>query len=350
MYMNGQISHVLNVIAADGTRSEDVVAQARALADLFSSYGEISWLSPGKAFDVGITIPEGEVVASDGGVPDTDGEGAPAGTDAGDGEPVLTEEEIADDYLMRTVRAARGKAEEAGLVADINMVALRDRRKKLLVADMDSTIITCECLDEIAGFAGLKDEIAAMTEQAMRGKMPFSESLHRRVSMLKGVPVATLEKVWHERIYLTRGARDLIGTMKANGARCLLVSGGFTFFTSRVAKACGFDYAVANRLMDDGEVLTGEVAEPILDRRAKYATMLMEAERMGLEFHQTMAVGDGANDLAMIKRAGIGVAFHAKPLVSRAARVRINHNKLRALLYLQGYRDSEIVTGATTPA
>ncbi|MDE2134379.1 MAG: phosphoserine phosphatase SerB [Alphaproteobacteria bacterium] len=218
-----------------------------------------------------------------------------------------------------------------------------NRRKKLLVADMDSTIIACECLDELADMAGLKAKISAITERAMKGEIEFAGALRERVGLLKGLPLEALERVWRERVRLNPGARELVATMKTNGARTLLVSGGFTFFTARVAEAAGFDEHQSNVLIDDGKALTGEVREPILGREAKLQALERALTRFGLQADDALAVGDGANDLSMIRRAGLGVAYHAKPVVAAAAGASIVHNDLTALLYLQGYRDDEIV-------
>lgn len=212
----------------------------------------------------------------------------------------------------------------------------RGRRKGLLVADMDSTIVTSETLDELAAYAGLKDEIAAITRLSMNGEIDFSEALRRRVAMLRGLSLEALQKTW-ETTELMPGARELIATMRAHNALTALVSGGFTFFTGRVAEVVGFDRHHANVLMDDGATLTGEVGEPILDRDAKKATLLALAEERGLKLSATLAVGDGANDLAMLAVAGLGVAYHAKPIVAREARARVDHGNLRALLFAQGY-------------
>jgi phosphoserine phosphatase len=217
----------------------------------------------------------------------------------------------------------------------------RNRRKGLLVADMDSTIVTSETLDEMAAYAGLKDEIAAITRRSMNGELDFSEALRERVFMLKGLKLDALEKTW-ERTKLTPGARELVATMRAHNATTALVSGGFTYFTSRVAAEIGFDLHRANTLLDDGTVLTGEVGEPILDRDAKLATLHELAEARKLKLSATLAVGDGANDLAMIREAGLGVAFHAKPVVAAEARAQVRHGNLRALLFAQGYRLDEI--------
>jgi phosphoserine phosphatase len=241
----------------------------------------------------------------------------------------------------KALRHAR--AFNAGRGFDINVVPAQNRRKKLLIADMDSTIICCECLDELAGMAGLKPQIAAITERAMRGEIPFEEALRERVFMLKGLPVGALERTFAERVQLNPGAYALVATMKANGATTLLVSGGFTYFTERVAAAVGFDYHQANTLLDDGHALTGAVADPILGREAKVAALEAAMLQFGIGHDDVLAVGDGANDLAMIARAGLGVAYRAKPIVAEAAGARIDHGDLTALLYLQGYRDEEIV-------
>jgi phosphoserine phosphatase len=243
----------------------------------------------------------------------------------------------------KALNAARAFNAERGF--DINVVPAANRRKKLLIADMDSTIIACECLDELAGMAGLKPRIAAITERAMRGEIAFEAALRERVGLLKGLPLAALERTLRERVQLNAGARALVATMKAHGAAALLVSGGFTYFTAHVAADAGFDAHQANVLLDDGEALTGEVQEPILGREAKLAALEHAVAEMGIGYDDVLAVGDGANDLAMIARAGLGVAWHAKPVVAEAAAARIDHADLTALLYLQGYRDAEIVRG-----
>jgi phosphoserine phosphatase len=247
-----------------------------------------------------------------------------------------------------TPTQARGYVREALLrePADVNVLPAENRRKKLLIADMDSTIITCECLDEIADFAGLKPKVAAITERAMRGELAFEPALRERVTLLKGMPEATLQKVYDERVRLTQGARALVQTMRVHGAKTVLVSGGFRFFTSRVAAAGGFDEERANLLETAGGQLTGTVAEPILGREAKLDALTQSAAAAGLALADTLAVGDGANDLAMIQAAGLGVAYHAKPVVAEAAGARIDHGDLTALLYLQGYRADEITEGS----
>ncbi|MBS0561910.1 MAG: phosphoserine phosphatase SerB [Proteobacteria bacterium] len=251
------------------------------------------------------------------------------------GEAVDIAAEAAPD--MARVRAAIGKR-----TLDAIAVSRRGRRKGLLVADMDSTIVTGETLDELADFAGLKERVAAITRAAMNGELNFAEALRERVAMLKGLPVEALEKTW-ARIELTPGARELVRTMAAHNAVTALVSGGFTFFTGRVAALTGFDIHRANTLLVAGDALTGEVGEPIVDRDTKVATLRQLAADRKLRMSATLAVGDGANDLAMLKEAGLGVAFHAKPVVAQEARARVDHGDLRALLFAQGYRAEEFV-------
>jgi phosphoserine phosphatase len=212
------------------------------------------------------------------------------------------------------------------------------RRKRLLIADMDSTIISCECLDELADFAGVKAEVSAITERAMRGEIGFEGALRERVGMLRGLPVTALERCYAERVRLNPGARTLVTTMALHGARCALVSGGFSFFTSRVAAAAGFHTDRANTLIEADGILTGEVGDPILGREAKLAALNEDANALGIDLAETLAIGDGANDLAMINAAGLGVAYRAKPLVAAEADARIDHTDLTTLLYFQGYR------------
>jgi phosphoserine phosphatase len=258
----------------------------------------------------------------------------------------------------QTTMLSPGEAADITLDAAPNMGAVRTvldraavdavgtpvggRRKRLLIADMDSTIVTGETLDELADFVGIKDRIAAITARAMNGELDFKAALRERVAMLRGLPVEALERTW-QRIRLTPGARELVATMRAHGALTVLVSGGFSFFTSRVAALCGFERHHSNTLLDDGTVLTGCVAEPILDRGTKLNTLTSLAAERGLPLSTTLAVGDGANDLDMLQTAGLGVAFHAKPIVAAAARARVDHADLRALLYVQGYHGQEFV-------
>jgi phosphoserine phosphatase len=228
---------------------------------------------------------------------------------------------------------------------DFAAQAVETRRKALLVADMDSTIINVECLDELADFAGVKAKVAEITERAMRGELEFEGALRERVAMLKGLPLAALQRAYDERVRLNPGARALVRTMTANGARCVLVSGGFTFFTGRVAAAAGFHVDYANSLVEAAGALAGEVGEPILGRAAKLEALRNEAAALGQPLDRALAVGDGANDLAMIQAAGLGVAYRAKPIVAAQADAKVDHADLTALLYFQGYRSDEFVTG-----
>jgi phosphoserine phosphatase len=232
----------------------------------------------------------------------------------------------------------------AGEDLDVNVLDnTAHRRKKLLIADMDSTIIGCECLDELADLAGLKPQISAITERAMRGEIAFEPALRERVAMLKGMALDALERTYETRVKLNPGAKALVATMNKYGARTCLVSGGFTYFTERVAKAAGFHDNQANVLLNDGQRLTGEVKEPILGREAKLAALKSEIVTLNISASDALAVGDGANDLGMIQHAGLGVAYHAKPIVAEAAGASIQYGDLRALLYLQGYSDADIV-------
>ena len=263
--------------------------------------------------------------------------------DAIQGAPpvILSPGEAADVPCAAAPDAALIAEALEGTPVDAIATKARGRRKGLLVADMDSTIVTTETLDEIADYAGLKEEIAAITRRSMNGEMDFAAALQKRVGMLKGLSVEALEKTW-ERTQLTTGARELVATMRAHHATTALVSGGFTYFTSRVAALIGFDVHRANVLLDDGSVLTGKVATPILDRDAKVVLLRELAAARKLRMAATLAVGDGANDLAMLSEAGLGVAFRAKPIVAAAARAQVRHSTLRALLFAQGYRLEEI--------
>jgi len=218
------------------------------------------------------------------------------------------------------------------------------RRKKLFLADMDSTMIGQECIDELADYAGFKDRVAAITERAMRGEIAFEPALRERVALLKGLPQSAIDEVIAQRIRLTPGGPTLVATMRAHGAYTCLVSGGFTAFTSKIAAMIGFDENHANTLLADAQGnLSGAVAEPILGRDAKLATLKQLSARLGLAHEETLAVGDGANDIPMIAAAGLGVAYRAKPAVKDAAATRIDHSDLTALLYAQGYRREEFV-------
>jgi phosphoserine phosphatase len=217
------------------------------------------------------------------------------------------------------------------------------RRKKLLVSDMDSTLIEQECIDELADYLGLKDQVAVITERAMNGELEFRSALRERVALLKGLPQQALQEVYNTRITLMPGAKELLATMKAHGAHCLLVSGGFTFFTSRIREVLGFDEDHANELECVDGKLTGRVVEPILDKDSKLASLQQFIRQLRIPVAESMAVGDGANDLPMLQAAGLGIAYHAKPVVREATHAAISHADLRALLYIQGYSDDDMM-------
>jgi phosphoserine phosphatase len=242
--------------------------------------------------------------------------------------------------IVSRLRQARGD-----FPIDIVVQPQANRRKKLFLADMDSTMIGQECIDELADFAGLKAHVAGITERAMRGEIEFEPALRERVALLKGLPVSVVDEVLAKRIAPTPGGRELVMTMRANGAYTCLISGGFTLFTSVVAEMIGFQENRANELKVENGKLTGEVTEPILGRAAKLATLFELREAFDLDEIDTLVVGDGANDLGMIGEAGLGVAFHAKPAVAAAAAARIDYGDLTALLYAQGYRREEFVEG-----
>lgn len=231
----------------------------------------------------------------------------------------------------------------AGRSIDVARVPLANRRKRLLVADMDSTMIGQECIDELADAIGIKTQIADITARAMRGELDFGAALRTRVALLKGLSRAQIEAVRRDRITLAPGARTLVQTMKSYGAYTSLVSGGFSIFADAIARRIGFDEAMANTLQFEGDVLDGTVAEPILGSRAKLDRLTTLSEARAIPLAQVLAVGDGANDLDMIKVAGMGVALHAKPVVAAEAEYRIDNGDLTALLYLQGYSDDEFV-------
>ncbi|MGJ7040029.1 phosphoserine phosphatase [Shinella sp. BE166] len=256
---------------------------------------------------------------------------------------------IACDIALRDdsdIAAARDKISAAigNAPIDLAIQEAETRRKKLLIADMDSTMIGQECIDELAAEVGLKDRVATITARAMNGEIAFEPALRERVALLKGLPVSVIDEVIAKRITLTPGGRELIATMKAKGFYTALVSGGFTVFTSRIAAMLGFDENRANLLLDADGKLTGEVAEPILGKQAKVDALIEISERLGISPEEAMAVGDGANDLGMLHLSGAGVALHAKPAVAAEAKIRIDHGDLTALLYLQGYRKSDFVT------
>lgn len=293
--------NVLNVIVPDGS-GEDAAPLARSALAAHGAAGEIVWLSRGHAFDIGFL-----------------------------GEP-----EVALQSARRALRGVR---------CDVNALSSERRRKRLLIADMDSTIISCECLDEIADLAGLKDKIAPITERAMRGELEFAPALRERLALLAGLPIGLLDRAYVERVRLNPGAKALVATMKRHGAHTMLVSSGATFFTDRVAREAGFDEARANVLLIEGGALSGRAQEPILGREAKVEALEGAIVRFGLDREDALCVGDGANDLDMIRRAGLGVAWRAKPILANAAAARLDRADLRGVLYLQGYGDDEIVEG-----
>jgi phosphoserine phosphatase len=242
--------------------------------------------------------------------------------------------------IENRLRQARGD-----LPIDIVVQPAAFRRKKLFLADMDSTMIGQECIDELADFAGLKAHVTEITERAMRGEIEFEPALRERVALLKDMPVSVVDEVLKERITATPGGRELVMTMRAHGAYTCLISGGFTLFSKAVAARIGFQENRANELKVHDGKLTGEVTEPILGRAAKLATLIELRESFDLDEIDTLVTGDGANDLGMIEAAGLGVAYHAKPAVAAAAAARIDHGDLSALLYAQGYRRDEFVEG-----
>ena len=264
---------------------------------------------------------------------------------AGAAEPAWLDPRIAADIPFTAVAGIdqRRLADEvrralAGRPVDVVVQPQAHRRKRLFLADMDSTMIGQECIDELADHAGFRAQVAAITERAMRGEIVFEPALRERVAVLKGLPVSVVDEVIASRIVLTPGGRALVATMRANGAYTCLVSGGFTLFTSRIAAMIGFDEHRANTLLVDAAGrLSGLVAEPILGREAKLETLNELRQLLRLSPGQTLAIGDGANDIPMIEAAGLGVAYHAKPAVAQAAAARVDHGDLTALLYVQGY-------------
>lgn len=262
------------------------------------------------------------------------------------GEEWLAPEEACDLFFSRLDPAQADKvARDAIGTQPLDLIVQQTdgRQKKLLVTDMDSTIITIECIDEIADFAHVKPQVAQITERAMRGEIDFAGALTERVALLKGLDADILRRVYEERVRFMPGARRLVATMRAHGAYTVLVSGGFEFFTSRVREELGFHADAANRLeIMDGK-LTGRVIPPILDRNSKLQTLLHECDDRRIGTEAALAVGDGANDLPMLMAAGLGVAYHAKPIVQQSARARVNHSDLTALLFAQGYKKEEFV-------
>jgi phosphoserine phosphatase len=257
----------------------------------------------------------------------------------------IDEGRAADIDFGLNQEAARAALE--GAFPGVDVVVQSDfwREKRVLVADMDSTMITVECIDELADYAGIKAEIAAVTEAAMRGELDFEAALDARVALLKGLEEQMIERCLAERVTITPGAVTLVQHMRARGATTILVSGGFTRFAEPIAKRIGFERVIANRLQISNGKLDGTVAKPIVGSDTKEQALLDAIAARALPAAAALAVGDGANDLAMIRRAGLGVAYHAKPIVAAAAAARIDHNDLSALLYVQGISAEEWVRG-----
>ena len=293
---------VLTLIAAPNSNAltKNVIDQAAiALTGAGALVGDVTWLADGEACDLIF-----------------------------DGIPL----DVADTSLA-----------EAELGVDAVTQKIATRRKKLLIADMDSTMVTGETLDELAEFAGVKERVAAITARAMNGELDFEAALDERVGLLEGMSTDMLQEAW-KTVEYTGGAKTLVATMKANGAFAALVSGGFDFFTGAVRAELGFDYDQANVLIESDGKLTGKVQKPVLDRQAKVDALEALSAQQGITVDDAIAVGDGANDLQMISLAGTGVAFHAKPSVQEQARICINHSDLTALLYLQGYSKADFVS------
>ena len=263
----------------------------------------------------------------------------------GGGDALWLDPGVAAEFPLATIPANRWEVWEGlqSLGVDFVVQKAEGRRKKLLLADMDSTMIRQECIDELADEAGVGARVAAITARAMNGELDFEAALRERVGLLKGLPVSVIDRVIRDRITLMPGGPVLLATMKAHGAHAALVSGGFTAFTGAIAARLGFDENRANTLLQDGEVLTGEVADPILGKQAKVDALEEITARLGITADEVLAVGDGANDLGMLTRAGAGVALHAKPVVAAQCDIRINHGDLTALLFLQGYARDEFV-------
>ncbi len=299
------MTHVATLIAHPGAPLPDGVE--RLAAQSLPGVGDPAWLDPGLALDIPFT-----------GSRDFDGR-------------------MMAEVLRVAIREACG-----GAAVDVVVQQAAGRRKRLLLADMDSTMIGQECIDELADFIGQRARVAAITERAMRGEIEFAPALRERVAVLAGLPAVVVDEVIAQRITLTPGGPTLVRTMRHHGAYTCLVSGGFTVFTAKVAALIGFDENRGNRLVvgDDGR-FAGAVAEPVLGRDAKLETLKELRKKLGIARNDTLVVGDGANDLAMIAEAGLGVAFHAKPLVAQSAAAFIEHCDLTALLFAQGYRRDE---------
>jgi phosphoserine phosphatase len=248
----------------------------------------------------------------------------------------IDEGDAADLRFKGEAKAARWALDS--LEVDIVVQPDEPRWKRLLVADMDSTIIGQECIDELADYAGLKDKVARITERAMQGELDFPAALRERVRLLAGLDQRELRRCLDERVHLTAGAETLVQTMRAGGASCMLISGGFLSFAEPVARAVGFDRVKANRLVFAGGKLSGEVGDPIIDSIAKRDSLIEVREQLGLRRDDVMAIGDGANDKLMIEEAGLGVAFRAKPALVEVADAELKHHGLDALLWVQGVR------------
>jgi phosphoserine phosphatase len=293
------MTHVATLIAGADELRSSYVADAHSI---LPEAGETRWLADGIAADIRFT-------------PET-------GTD-----------QCALAGQLREILSAR---------LDVVVQPIANRRKKLFLADMDSTMIGQECIDELAEYVGLKSHVAAITERAMRGEIEFEPALRERVALLRGLDIAVIQDVLNKRITLSPGARTLVATLKAHGTHTCLVSGGFTLFTDPVAALIGFDKSRGNKLViAEGHKLAGSVAEPIFGRDGKRTTLIELRQALSLAKEETMAVGDGANDIDMIAEAGLGVAYHAKPKLKEAARAKIEHADLTALLYIQGYQRAE---------
>jgi len=303
------MTHVATLIAHPAQPLPDDIA--RRAARMLPAADAPIWLDPGFALDIPFT---------------------PLRTPLGENDNRMT---------AHSLRAALD-----GAPVDVVVQHAGKRRKLLLLADMDSTMIGQECVDELADFIGQRARVAAITERAMRGEIEFAPALRERVALLAGLPACVVDEVIAKRITLTPGGRTLVQTMRRHGAYTCLVSGGFTAFTTKIAALIGFDENRGNQLIvGSDERFLGTVAEPVLGREAKLATLRELRRKLGLSQDETLVVGDGANDLSMISDAGLGIAFRAKPLVAEAAAARIDHGNLTALLYAQGYRRREFVDG-----